>query len=103
MEFVSFYTYVRECGGARSSVVVEELCYKQKVAGLKPNEANNFISIYINLQPLTEMSFKSGKVMFLGSRARPVHRADNPISRLPKQCGILNISQPYRHPRPVSG
>jgi hypothetical protein len=25
------------------------------------------------------------------------------VSRLSRQCGILNISQPYRHSRPVTG
>jgi hypothetical protein len=42
--------------------------------------------------------------MFLGSKVRRVRRADNlticePIAR---QCGILNISQPYRPPRLVT-
>jgi hypothetical protein len=43
--------------------------------------------------------------MFLGSRVRPVRRADNltaicePMSR---QCGILNMSLPYRPPWPVT-
>jgi hypothetical protein len=43
-------------------------------------------------QHLTEMSARSRKVMFLGSRARPVRRADNL-----RHYGILNI------PRPVTG
>jgi hypothetical protein len=43
--------------------------------------------------------------MFLGSTARPVRRADNLTaeSRLTRQCGILNISQPHRPPQPVTG
>jgi hypothetical protein len=36
--------------------------------------------------------------MFLRSRARPVCKTDNltAMRELPRQCGILNISQAYR-------
>jgi hypothetical protein len=39
----------------------------RKVAGSRLDE----------VKPLTEMSARSRKIMFLGSRARPVRRADN--------------------------
>jgi hypothetical protein len=48
-------------------------------------------------QTLTEMSTRSRKIMFLGSRARPVLTTLPPsMSRLFGQRGILNISQPYK-------
>jgi hypothetical protein len=50
-------------------------------------------------QPLPEMSIRSRKILSLRSRALPVRKADN----FTAICGILNISQPYRSPRPVTG
>jgi hypothetical protein len=60
----------------------------RKVSGSRRNEVNFFdCSIYLILpaalalgftQPLTDTSAKSRKIiMFLGSRTRPVHRADS--------------------------
>jgi hypothetical protein len=44
--------------------------------------------------------------MFLGSKVRRVRKADNlttSMSRLSRQCGILNMSQLYRPSGPVTG
>jgi hypothetical protein len=44
--------------------------------------------------------------MFLESGARPVRRVTTlppSVSHLSRQCGILNISQPYRPPQFVTG
>jgi hypothetical protein len=41
--------------------------------------------------------------MFLGSKVRPVCRADNLTAIYEQIVRILNIAQPYRPPRPVTG
>jgi hypothetical protein len=46
-------------------------------------------------QPLTEMSTRSRKIMFLGSRARPMLRVDNltpPVSRLSYNVGPQHLT-----------
>jgi hypothetical protein len=50
--------------------------------------------------------YQKQKNMFLGSRARPACTADiltPSVSRLSRQCGILNILQLYRPPQSVTG
>jgi hypothetical protein len=52
------------------------------------------------------MSAEKSKIIFLGSKVRLVCTTDNLtafVSLLSRQYGILNISQPYRPPRPVTG
>jgi hypothetical protein len=91
----------------------KKYCYDTcwKVVGLSPNEVTDYFqlpnpsSCIMALgftQPLTEISTRKRKQMFLGSKA---WLATIPpyVSQLFRQCGILNISQPYRPPCPVRG
>jgi hypothetical protein len=52
------------------------------------------------------MRGKRREIIFLGSRERPerkVHILPPYVSPLSRECGILDISQSYRLPGPVSG
>jgi hypothetical protein len=96
----------------RGSVVVKALCYKPEGRWFE-TRCELMFSIYLILpavgftQPLTEMSTRSRKIMFLylgiergwclGLTVLPPC-----VSRFSRQCGILNISQTYRHPPPVT-
>jgi hypothetical protein len=76
------YSSVVMLSRALSSIVVKALWYKPEGCGLdtqsgewifsfRPHQALGFT------QSVTEISTISGKIMFLGSRAWPVHKADN--------------------------
>jgi hypothetical protein len=85
----------------RGSAVVKALCYKPEGCGLETRWGER---ISFNLpsgrtrpwgftQPLTDRSTRKRQIMFLGSKSRPVRGADNLMSRLSRQCAMLNISQ----------
>jgi hypothetical protein len=72
------------------SVVVKALCYKSEGRGFETRcRELIFFSIYVILQAAL------GPGVF---SALPLS-----VCPLSRQCGILNISQSYRPPRPVKG
>jgi hypothetical protein len=88
--------------------VVETLCYKPQSRGFETRWGEWIFWIYLILPAALDPGVHSAsnrneyqeqkkKNVFLGSRARPVRKADNLAaitSRLAIQCGILNTSQP---------
>jgi hypothetical protein len=97
--------------GERSSAVVKALCYKPEGRGFETRWGVFFFNLPNPLRPHkvlgfiqlpTEMSTRSRKIMFLSSRGR-LTTLPPFVSRLSRQCGILNNSQSYRPPRPVTG
>jgi hypothetical protein len=63
--------------GSRCSVMIKALCYKPEGGGSRLDEVNEFFQFTWSVCCLAKVIIRSRKIMFLGSRARKVLKADN--------------------------
>jgi hypothetical protein len=107
----SCQNYVINCSIGKLSL--RHYVTSRKVAGSRRDEVNEFLfPIYLILPTALVPGVHSASnkyefhKMLVESRARPAFKGNTITAiygRLSRQCWILNISQPYRLPRPVTG
>jgi hypothetical protein len=90
--------------------VVKALCYKPESREVETRWSESIFFNWPNLSGTTRPSnrnvYQKQKICFWGVESgRGVRLTTLPpsVSRLSRQCGIINISQPYRCLRPITG